>query len=780
MEYGTTGNGYAVWSGTWEGVSDELNKPGSDALAQIIQQQLEGVSKISEAVGAIGNSSLKAAYDAAFAANRTFVIKRHWEDEEINLQEFLESVPGLFQEQMYKVLSAVDLSGLATAADGAIADTFDEVSDAITDAMSFVALGANLGEYQDDFNAAISGKLLEALNQMDTSGIGLDIDKSSLAGWEAAAKALQAWDEIDAALQGVINPTSELTTTLNTATAQFDSWIERLRDLGWYESEIAKVEERRAQYMFEYANALKRATEQDLNLRVLALRYGSDSSEYGLQSLQYKQQNELAELAKKFGKDSDIYNQAVKVQQAELLKYQLDMLLSQKDQLLSEEIASQRDLASSLDDLVKALEEARTNLWTGEDNLTGSRFEDSLANFNRLYASAMGEDQEALRELPTAATELLDLGRDNLSSWQEYNDLFYDVDQKLKAAQDNAEEQYDASKAQLNALGKMVEQGDNVQMILDDILAQIEEIQNALSGKLDELTGGGSLNQREALIQAKVNQLNDMASEGRTDWTADSFLSYMYREGLTLQSWYDKYGKYENLGVDYDSGGGYDSILENKAAQLNAQASDGRKNWTPSEVAKAIAEAGMTIDEWYKRYGLQEGIGDYGKRPSDAFPSDPWRSILEAKAASLNRGENLEGTKSTAGGWTADKVADAIKAEGMTIEEWYDRFGKLEGFASGGITPVNRPFWVGENGPELVVSPRQYGVLSNEQSMNLIRNEDEDGDGHTVASVIREGQRQMYDVLRQMLTKLDSIYGQNRRIVRNLDTWNAEGVPLEA
>ena len=64
--------------------------------------------------------------------------------------------------------------------------------------------------------------------------------------------------------------------------------------------------------------------------------------------------------------------------------------------------------------------------------------------------------------------------------------------------------------------------------------------------------------------------------------------------------------------------------------------------------------------------------------------------------------------------------------------------------------------------------------------MNLIRNEDEDGDGHTVASVIREGQRQMYDVLRQILTKLDSIYGQNRRIVRNLDAWNAEGVPLEA
>lgn len=780
MEYGTTGNGYAVWSGTWEGVSDELNKHGSDALAQIIRQQMEGVSKISEAVDAIGNSSLEAAYDAAFAANRTFVIKRHWEDEEIDLQEFLESVPGLFQEQMYKVLSAVDLSGLATAADGAIADTFEEVSEAITDAMSFVALGADLGEYQDDFNAAISGKLLESLNQMDTSGIGLDIDKSSLYGWQQAAGALQAWNEIDAALQEIINPTSELTTTLNTATAQFDGWIERLRELGWHESEIAKIEEKRAQYMFEYANALKRATEQDLNLRVLALRYGNDSSEYGLQSLQYKQQNELAELEKKFGRDSDIYNEAVRIQQAELLQYQLDLLTSQRNELLNEEINSQRELASSLESLIDALEEARTDLWTSESNLTGSRFEDSLANFNRLYAAAMAGDQDAIKELPSAANELLSLGKENLSSWQEYNDLFYDVDQKLKAAQEQAQEQYDTAQAQLEALEKMLEQGDEVKLSLEEIIAQIEVLQGQLSEQLGGLTGGGSLNQRESLIQAKVNQLNDMAYEGRTDWTADSFLSYLYREGLTLQSWYDKYGKYENLGVDYDSGGGYDSILENKAAQLNAQAYDGRKNWTPSEVAKAIAEAGMTIDEWYKRYGLQEGIGDYGKRPSNAFPSDPWRSILEAKAASLNRGENLEGTKWTAGGWTADKVEAAIKAEGMTVSEWYKKFGKAEGFATGGITPVNKPFWVGENGPELVVSPRQYGVLSNEQSLGLMRGSEPRSTDVTIASMIREGQKQLYDVLRQILTKLDSIYGQNRRIVRNLDTWNAEGVPLES
>ena len=851
--YRVEGQGWESTSNQGEGISYETGKQLADMAAKWAQQTLGEVTTFRESVAAIGNSALEEQFNAALERNRFLSLRYEWEDREIKPEELTEEFTKAVQEKLYLSLTEVDLSTLTTAADGAIADTVPEIAKAITDSVNFVALGANLGEYQDDFNAAISGKLLDALNQIDTSGIALDVDKSSLAGWEVAAKALQAWDEMDTALNAILNPASELTTTLNTATAQFDSWIERLRDLGWQEEAIAGIEAKRAQYMFEYANALKRATEQDLNLRVLALRYGNDSSEYGLQSLQYKQQNELAELAKKFGKDSDIYNQAVKVQQAELLKYQLDMLLSQKDQLLSEEITSQRDLASSLDDLVKALEEARTNLWTGEDNLTGSRFEDSLANFNRLYASAMGGDQEALRELPTAATELLDLGRDNLSSWQEYNDLFYDVDQKLKSAQDNAEEQYDASQAQLNALGKMVEQGDNVQMSLDDILAQIEELQNALSGKLDELTGGGSLNQREALIQAKVDQLNAIAQGGRTDWTAESFLTYMYGEGLTLQSWYDKFGKYENLGVNYDSEAAYKAILENKAALMNAGLTlapgQDAGGWTAEKVLEQIKKDGMTVDEWYLRYGMQEGVGDYYKKYSqDAADStnetlwdtnkvlsgdlssindsingldwnvvvnvsgggsygsgsssgsgasggnvsggnvsvgnvsgggSSWDSILQAKADALNRGETLSPGQ-TAGGWTPDKVLDQIHQDGMTIEEWYDRFGKLEGFASGGITPVNRPFWVGENGPELVVSPRQYGVLSNEQSMNLIRNEDEDGDRHTVASVIREGQRQMYDVLRQILTKLDSIYGQNRRIVRNLDAWNAEGVPLEA
>ena len=832
MEYGTTGNGYAVWSGTWEGVSDELNKPGSDALAQIIQQQMEGVSKISEAVGAIGNSSLEAAYDAAFAANRTFTIKRHWEDEEINLQEFLESVPGLFQEQMYKVLSAVDLSGLATAADGAIADTFDEVSEAVTDAMSFVALGANLGEYQDDFNAAISGKLLETLNQMDTSGIALDIDKSSLAGWQKAAAALQGWQEVTDALDEILEPTSELESSLRAATTQFDAWIDRLEDLGWQESAIAEIEARRAQYMNEYASALTRAAEQDLYLRSLAMQYGDGSLEYGLQSLQYRQQNELAELAQKFGKDSAIYNQAVETQQAELLAYQIRYWQS----YLQQEISSQQQVVDALDKLVDVLEDARADLWAGDKNLMGTRYDEALAQFDAAYQKAMSGDQEAIAQLPTLAGSLLTLGKDNLATSQEYTDLFYDVDRKLKLAQEQAVKQVDAAQAQLDALNAMLEQGDEQQLTLEEISAKLSELMVRYRQELTDITGGGSLNQREALIQAKVNQLNAIAQGGRTDWTAESFLSYMYGEGLTLQSWYNRFGKYENLGVNYDSSAAYKAILENKADLMNAglTLAPGQEagGWTADKVRGAIYDAGMTVDEWYLRHGLQEGVGEYYKKysqdaadstnktlwdtnrmlsgelssinssingldwnltinvsgggsassgaaasggsSSSGAASGGWDSILREKADALNRGETLAHGQA-AGGWTADKVLEAIHNEGMTVSEWYDRHGKIEGFATGGITPVGKPFWVGENGPELMMSPRQYGVLSNPASMALM--DRPVMDSRSIITAIRDSGQSIYSVLRQLLTKTDAMYGQQRRILQRLDMWDAEGLP---
>ena len=826
--YRVEGQGWESTSNQGEGISYETGKQLADMAAELAKQALKDVATFQESVAAIGNSALEEQFNTALEQNRFLSFRYEWEDREIKPEEMTEAFNKAIQEKLYLSLSAVDVTSLTTAADGALADTMPEVTKAITDAMSFVALGANLGEYQDDFNAAISDKLLEALNQMDTSGIALDIDKSSLAGWQDAAEALQGWQEVTDALDEILEPTSELESSLQAATTQFDAWIDRLEDLGWQESAIAEIEARRAQYMNEYASALTRATEQDLYLRSLALQYGDDSLEYGLQSLQYQQQNELAELAKKFGKDSAIYNQAVETQQAELLAYQIQYWQS----YLQQEISSQQQVVDALDKLVDVLEDARADLWASDKNLMGTRYDEALAQFDAAYQKAMSGDQEAIAQLPTLAGSLLALGKDNLATSQEYTDLFYDVDRKLKLAQEQAVKQVDAAQAQLDALNAMLEQGDEQQLTLEEISAKLSELMERYQQELADITGGGSLSQREALIQAKVDQLNAIAQGGRTDWTAESFLAYMYGEGLTLQSWYDRFGKNENLGVGYDSEAAYRAILENKAAMMNAglTLAPGQEagGWTAEKVLEQIRKDGMTVDEWYLRYGLQEGVGDYYKKYSQEAADSTnetiegmeeslsgslsgindsingldwnvvvnvsgggsyggggsgggssgggsaWDSILQEKADALNRGETLSPGQ-TAGGWTADKVLDQIYQDGMTIEEWYDRFGKPEGFASGGLTPVGKPFWVGENGPELMMSPRQYGVLSNPASMALM--DRPVMDSRSIITAIRDSGQSIYSVLRQLLTKTDAMYGQQRRILQRLDMWDAEGLP---
>lgn len=708
--YRTSGTGYEITANQGEGISWETGKQLADMAAGLSQEAIKSVATFRESVAAIGNDALEASFGQALEKNRFL---KHWyefEDREVKPEELMEDFQRAVQEKLYLSLTEVDLSTLATAADGAIADTIPEIAKAITDSVHFVALGANLGEYQDDFNAAISGKLLETLNQMDTSGIALDVDKSSLAGWEAAAKALQGWQEVTDALDEILEPTSELESSLQAATTQFDAWIDRLEDLGWQESAIAEIEAKRARYMNEYASALTRATEQDLYLRSLALQYGDDSLEYGLQSLQYRQQNELAELAKKFGKDSAIYNQAVETQQAELLAYQIQYWQSYQQQEISsqqQEISSQQQVVGALDKLVDALKDARADLWASDKNLMGTRYDEALAQFDATYQQAMSGDQEALAQLSTLASSLLALGKDNLATSQEYNDLFYGVDRKLKLAQGQAVKQVNADQAQLNVLNAMLGQGGEQQLTLEEISAKLSELKERYQQELADITGGGSLSQREALIQAKVDQLNAIAQGGRTDWTAESFLAYMYGEGLTFQSWYDKFGKNENLGVGYNSEAAYRAILENKAAMMNA---------------------GLTLAPGQE-----------------------------------------------AGGWTADKVLDQIHQNGMTVDEWYLRFGRAEGFASGGITPVGKPFWVGENGPELMMSPRQYGVLSNPDSMALMDRPVMGSRG--IITAIRDSSQSIYSVLRQLLTKTDAMYGQQRRILQRLDMWDAEGLP---
>lgn len=726
--YRVEGQGWESTSNQGEGISYETGKQLADMAAKWAQQTLGEVTTFRESVAAIGNSGLEEQFNAALERNRFLSLRYEWEDREIKPEELTEEFTKAVQEKLYLSLTEVDLSTLATAADGAIADTIPEIAKAITDSVQFVGLGANLGEYQDDFNSAISDKLLDALNRIDTSGIALDVDKSSLAGWEAAAKALQAWDEVDTALNAILDPASELETAMSAAQGQFDGWLATLRKLGWQEEAVAGIEAKRASVLQSYASSLTRAVEEDLALRSLALRYGSDSGEYGLRSLQYRQQTELDELRKKLGEDSDLYQTMVQTQQAELTQYRVNQLQAElKTALAAQTQAEQQSsqaqvtalnsqasalrtsaseaerLRDTLKDLADDMTDARRDLWSSSsDNLLGTSYQESLAAFAEAYRQGMAGDQDALRNLPGLASDLLAQGRDNLATSEEYTDLFYTVDERLKAAQayaaqqaDDQAEAADSLNAQLDAITSQTDTlqaaidagtaaGEYTGRSVDTIRAELEALQKLLAAQTAAITSAGSTTRREDLLQAKVEQLNKSGYQGRRDWTSTSVQNEMANQNLTVEDWYDKYGKNENLGVEYDSAAARQDLLKRKAASLNSSNYKGRDNWTAGEVEAAI------------------------------------------------------------------------KAEGMTVDEWYLRFGRAEGFASGGITPVGKPFWVGESGPELMMSPRQYGVLSNPDSLALM--DRPVMDSSSIITAIRDSGHSMLRELRAMnvrLTKLE-------------------------
>lgn len=159
-----------------------------------------------------------------------------------------------------------------------------------------------------------------------------------------------------------------------------------------------------------------------------------------------------------------------------------------------------------------------------------------------------------------------------------------------------------------------------------------------------------------------------------------------------------------------------ESQLKTQQSMLDAL---GLNNSSLDAINAQIVTVGQQLAEALGNLNIAQSNPNYGGTTSGGgFVS--WQDkLLQEKADALNAGQTLAPGQ-TAGGWTPDRVLDAIKENGMTISEWYEKFGKAEGFASGGITPRNKPFWVGEEGPELMMSPYQHGVLSSQDSRQLM------------------------------------------------------------
>lgn len=179
-----------------------------------------------------------------------------------------------------------------------------------------------------------------------------------------------------------------------------------------------------------------------------------------------------------------------------------------------------------------------------------------------------------------------------------------------------------------------------------------------------------------------------------------------------------------------------------------------------------IAEVGQKLADALSKLSIAQG----NQSSANANAELSWEErLLKQKAEAMNVGKTLAPGQ-TAGGWTPDKVLSEIKNQGFTVQEWYDKYGKYEGFASGGITPANKPFWVGEEGPELVVSPHQLGVVNNAASMNLVQQPK--ADNSEQIKILKE----QNDLLRQLLVESRKTVSNTDKTQNALETQNRVGI----
>jgi hypothetical protein len=166
-------------------------------------------------------------------------------------------------------------------------------------------------------------------------------------------------------------------------------------------------------------------------------------------------------------------------------------------------------------------------------------------------------------------------------------------------------------------------------------------------------------------LALKVKQLKIV--EGK-DMTIPELKRAIADAGLTVEEHYLRHGRGEKLSPNpYFNETEY---LAGKLAQLKS--TEPTKNWTLDKLTAAIAEAGLTPVEHYERYGMWEQDKDgLFINPSNAFDANAYYSAKLAE---------MQGAKPTA---TLQDLVEALKTDGMSPISHYMAYGKGESERAG-------------------------------------------------------------------------------------------------
>lgn len=372
---------------------------------------------------------------------------------------------------------------------------------------------------------------------------------------------------------------------------------------------------------------------------------------------------------------------------------------------------------------------------------------------NQLKAQAIQAEISAINEQLSAAKTLKE-------TWERLSKSLYDSRAKLWTSDADALGLFarrDAAQSEFDRLYTLTMQGD------EEAAAKLASSGDTLLSLLKETSANGE--QYTAGFWDVEQKLKDAESvAGKQLSEAQKSYNTLESQIKAQQSMLDALG-YNNNSLD----------------AINAQIVT-----VGNQLAKALGN--LNAAQSNPNYGGTTSGGGYVS----------WEDkLLQEKADALNAGQTLAPGQ-TAGGWTPDKVLSAIKENGWTVADWYNYHGKAEGFAAGGLTPLNEMFSVGEAGKEYMLSPYQYVVLNNsmtrklDEMQTLYRQTRQpvidyrlmqmpvmgtDGDATAEIVKLREEVSELKNILRQTLTKTDTISANSGKIYRMAQKWDSDGLP---
>ena len=595
-------------------------------------------------------------------------------------------------------------------------------------------------EIQEETNRV----MLSAFQALDFSEYAgkIDVDQSSLEGMTLCGNAVAVVDETLSAIKELQEPTSEWETAAKSAVAQMKAWEETMKSTGvTAEYAVQLMEDYRGAYIDNFITTLDESL-HPLSAYAQAVNDANDAVDQRKQALEIMGATE-EQLAR------------VESMRAEVVKQATDEMLRSFEQDVTGRIESVIGGGDAYANIVKQaneLVEIESKFGFGSHEYERVRqlqeAENAQSSYNVLLEKLHALEAERIRLQQEEISELTSL----INEWKS-------VEKALESSR------YGLWTGSANI----------------DLFSRRDTSESEFK-RLYEATLGGDADAASQLSSVGVTLLELYKQTASSE---SEYLDVFYEVDQKLK----ESGKYAAEHV---------SEQQKQLDVLNAQLEvDAEQQLTLSEIEAQLAELGPQLDASFsalsdalKYFGVEivgsssSGI-DSGS--GGIYNGRSQKDILAEKVADLNATGYMGKT------WTeASALAKMIRDYG-SFTAWYEQVGHpVEGFATGGLTPRNEFFKVGEHGEELMLSPSQWVVLNNDmtrklEDMSSLQTQSYCMEMRAVPSMSFSGTidfspliselREVKNYMRQLLIRTGEGTGETSKIRKMLRKWDDMGTP---